>query len=184
MEDFKNNKKVLFIPGWLDTGELHGHKYSLDIWNNKINVSKDFKAEYVIAHSISVLAVLHNWSFFKNYKIILVNPVISKRHIFRRWLMSMMEEGTHISRKRLIVFLSVIPASVKAFILFKVPALKIINTIPRGNLIVIYGEDDKYLCDFDLVHTLAEKGFKTIKVKGSGHNYDAKIEKVIAGLFT
>lgn len=79
MKDFKNNNKVLFIPGWLDIGKRHGYKYSLDIWHQKIDIDKDFKVDYFIAHSIGALVALYNWKLYKNYKLILVNPVISKK---------------------------------------------------------------------------------------------------------
>lgn len=39
MNNPKDNSKIIFIPGWLDGGELHGYKYSLDIWNKKIDLN-------------------------------------------------------------------------------------------------------------------------------------------------
>lgn len=179
MEDFKNNNKVLFIPGWLNSGEMNGYKNSLDIWNKKIDISKNFNADYVITSSAGAMVALYNWNIYKNFKLILINPVISKKNIFKRWLGSMIHEGTPVSFARLLIFFSVGPAFFKIMNLFKNPSLDIINSIPPENLAIIHGENDKYFCDPDLLNSLAKKGFKSVKVKGAGHNYNDNLEKAV-----
>lgn len=178
MDNLKNNNKILFIPGWLDGGELHGFTNSLDIWNKDIDIKKNFEVDFVIAHSVGALVALSNWKIYKNFKIILINPVFLKRNISKRWLKSMISESTHYSFKRMIIFLSTIPAFIKAIKLFKVPVISILNTIPPDGLIIIYGENDKYLCDRELVNSLKDR-FRTIGVKGAGHNYNIDMENAI-----
>ena len=177
MENFKNNNKILFIPGWLDTGGRHGYQNSLDIWNKNIDISKNFKADYVIAHSVGSLVALSNWKIYQNFKIILVNPVISRRGIFKRWYKFNISEGIPDSFKRSIKILRIVPSLIKTIRLFKVPALDIINTIPKENLVIIYGENDIHLFDGEVIKKLKEKGLRVEEIKGSGHNYEENIEK-------
>lgn len=184
MENIKNNNKILFIPGWLDAGVRLGYQNSLDIWNKNIDINKDFKADYVIAHSAGSLVALYNWKLYKNFKIILVNPVMLKRGIFRRWYKFAIYEGGSDSFKKSIKLLSVIPSLYKIMRLFKISALDIINEIPKENLTIVYGENDIYLFDRKLIERFKEKGFKIMEVNGAGHNYEKAIEKVVLNLIS
>lgn len=178
MNNFKDNDKILFIPGWLDRGGLHGHKNSLDIWNKKIDLKKDFKADLVITHSLGALAALANWNIHKNFKIIMINPVFSSKNVFSRWLKFMAHEGAGYSFKRTILFFYLVtPAIFKARKLFKVPAAEIIKTIPKDDLIIIHGAKDKYLYDQEFINNFSHNGFDIVEVEGTGHNYNKKIEK-------
>jgi|GEM_PF-502748 len=179
MPNFKHNPKIIFIPGWLDSGELHGYQYNLDIWHRKVDLEQNFHPDYLIAHSIGSLAALYNWYKYQNFKIILINPVLSSKNIILRWWKSMTTEGTFYNLKRLLIFLSFIIATLKAKKLFKIPALGIINKIPLSDITIIYGTKDVYLCDRQIINQLETKGIKTIEVLNSGHNYDANLEKEI-----
>ena len=136
----------------------------------------------VIAHSIGSLVALDNWNIHKNFKIILINPTLLKKNIFKRYFQSMFREGTHYPFKRILIFVFIFSAFVKAMKLFKVPALDIVKNIPKDNLTIIYGENDKYLCDRKLVEIFRQDGFKVIEVKKVGHNYNIEIEKIISDL--
>ena len=182
MKNIKDNNRILFIPGWLDTGGRHGYKNSLDIWNKNIDISKDFKADYVIAHSVGSLVALYNWNIYKNFKIVLINPVISRRGIFRRWYEFRSLEGIHDSFKKSIKTINIIPSLIKIRRLFKVPALDIISTIPKEDIVIIYGEKDAYLFDREVIKKLKEKGFRVEEVKGSGHNYEENIERAVLSM--
>jgi len=180
MRNFKENNNLLFIPGWLDGGKRHGYEYYLDIWNKPIDINRDFQADYVIAHSVGALIALHNWDINKNFKIILVNPVILKGSLFKRWSCFITYEGIPNSFKKSIRSSSVIPALIKMIRLLKVPALDIINRIPKENLLIVYGENDMHLGERKIIEDLNKKGFKIIEVKGAGHNYDERFEEVIS----
>lgn len=182
MGDRKNDNKIMFIPGWLDSGELHGYKNSLDIWNNNIDIDKSFDVDVVIAHSLGALVALQNWNTHRNFKIILINPIFQKENIFIRWLKFIITEGTPCPPKRIIIFLSLFSALAKAKVLFKIPVINILNMIPQNNLTIIYGEKDKYLYDRELIDSLNRHELEIINIKGSGHNYDFEIEKAIVDL--
>ena len=179
MEDIKNNNKILFIPGWLDSGERLGYQNSLNIWHKNIDLHKNLGADYVIAHSVGSLAALYNWKIHKNFKIILVNPVISKGGIIKRWYKFTIHEGFPDSFKKSIKFSSVIPSLIKLTKLFKISALEIINTIPKENLVIIYGENDKYLFDKKITSNLKERDYMVKEIKGVGHNYGPILEEAI-----
>lgn len=176
MKDLKTNSKIVFIPGWLDSGEFHGYKNSLDIWSKNIDLNNRLEIDLVVAHSIGALAALYNWNVNKNYKIILINPVLTSKNIYWRWFISMMKEGTHCPPARLLIYLKVFPAIHKAIKLFKIPVTEIINSIPKDNLIVIYGKKDKYLYDRKLINSFGDKGFRVVCLNETGHNYKANIE--------
>lgn len=179
MENFKNNNKILFIPGWLDTGGNYGYQNSLDIWNKNIDISQDFNVEYVIAHSVGSLVALYNWKIYKNFKIILVNPVISKKGLFKRWCKFITSEGVSDSFKKSINIYRIIPSLIKMIRLLKLPAFTIIDSIPNEDLVIIYGENDKYLIDEEFKERFRGRGIKIKKISGAGHNYDENIEKAV-----
>lgn len=179
MDDLKNNDKIIFIPGWLDSGELHGYKYSLDIWNKKIDLDKNLNADFVIAHSSGSLAALYNWNIHQNFKIILINPVLIKNNIFNRWLKSMIFESAGFSLKRSRLLPYTFMALNKVLKLFKIPVMDIINKIPKEDLFIIYGAKDVYLSNFELVNEFKDRGFKIITINESGHSYDFRIEEII-----
>lgn len=179
MEDFKNNNKVLFIPGWLDIGKRHGYRHSLDIWHENIDINIDFKVNFIIAHSIGALAALYNWSLHKNYKLILINPVISKRSILKRWYKYFLFEGLSSSFKKSIKIVYFFRSLPKLFKLFKIPAVNMINNIPKENLFIVYGENDIYLFDKKIIDKLKEKNVSVQKVKVSGHNYELNMDKAV-----
>jgi len=182
MTNIKNNNKILFIPGWLDTGARHGYQNSLDIWTKSVNINRDFEVDYIIAHSAGSLVALYNWNIYKNFKIILINPVISRKNIFKRWHNFLTHEGISDSFRKSIRPLSVVLSLYKIIKLFKVSALDIINTIPKENLLIIYGDDDIYLFDKAIANNLKQKGYQVEEVKGDGHKYGENIEKKIIDL--
>jgi hypothetical protein len=65
------------------------------------------------------------------------------------------------------------------FVIYKVTALDIINTMPKEDLVIIYGENDIHLFDGEAIKKLKERGFRIEEIKGSGHNYEENIEKAV-----
>ncbi|HZJ40775.1 MAG TPA: hypothetical protein VFD16_00735 [Candidatus Saccharimonadales bacterium] len=177
--DNKLNPKILFIPGWLDTGARNGFQNSLDVWSKDININQDFKVDYVIAHSGGSLVALYNWQKYHNFKIILVNPAIQRKNGFWHWAEFMIYEGIPREFRQSIKIRQIIPAILKMTKLLKIPVFDIIDSIPRENMLVFYGERDKYLCRRELIKIFQEKGFKVTEVKGAGHNYDPIINKKV-----
>lgn len=184
MTDFKNNNKILFIPGWLDSGARLGYKNSLDVWHKDIDFTKDWGADYVVAHSVGALVALYNWRIYKNFKIILVNPVILKDNLFKKWYQFGRDEGIPSSLKKLIKIRFIIPALFKSMRLFEVPVFNIINTISKDDLVVIYGENDKYFFDSEIIKKIKAQGFLVKEVKGAGHNYTEALEKAVGEIIS
>lgn len=183
MDNIKYNSKILFIPGWLDTGARNSFQDSLDVWSGDSNVNHDFGVDYVVAHSAGSLVALDNWQKYQNFKIILVNPVLQKNKVFWHWVEFMIHEGISKTFERSIKIRQIIPAIFKINKFFKIPVFNIIDEIPRENLSVFYGEKDKYLFDHKLIKMFQERGFKVQEVKGAGHNYDPVINKeVLSGI--
>lgn len=179
MFNFKDSNRILFIPGWLDSGHRHGFCRSLEIWGGLISFNQDLKADYVIAHSLGTLAALSNWQQHRNFKIILINPVISKREIIKKWWRFNKYEGVPQSLREGIRLLPLLLSFIIIIKLFRVPALAIIKQMTPAQLFVLCGEKDIYLADGGLMTTLKERGFIVEQISGAGHNYSHDFEEKI-----
>lgn len=179
MPNFKNSNRILFIPGWLDSGYRQGFCRSLELWNGLVDIKQDLKADYVIAHSLGALAALANWQQYRNFKIILVNPVISSQGIIKRWYKFNKYEGVPQSLRKNIKPLSLFLSFITIIRLFRIPALEIIKQMAPGQLFVLHGEKDIYLGDRELLIALKEQGFIVGQIKGVGHNYSPDFEEKI-----
>ncbi|MEI6042447.1 MAG: hypothetical protein WCQ00_02685 [bacterium] len=179
MEKLKENKRIFYIPGWMDIGEIYGFKNNLDIWDNEINLDERIDADTVIAHSLGSVALLYNWNIYRNFRIILINPVFVKDNIFIRWSKYIIFEGVRSPVKRIKLMLFAVPAFYKAMKLFSIPVVDIINIVPHDKITIIMGEKDRYLCDKRIVNSLEKKGVDVVRVKNAGHNYNSNIEDEI-----
>ncbi len=179
MFDFKNNNKIIFIPGWLDSGQRHGFCRSLELWGGLVNFNQDLKTDYVIAHSLGALAALSNWQKYRNLRIILINPVISRKGIIKRWLRFNKYEGVPQSLRAGIRLLPLLLSFITIIKLFRVPALAIIKQMAPAQLFILRGEKDIYLADREFMMTLKERGFTVEQIDGAGHNYSHDFEKKI-----
>ncbi|QQG52772.1 MAG: alpha/beta hydrolase [Candidatus Falkowbacteria bacterium] len=180
MDNFKQDNKILFIPGWLDSGRRLGYVNYLDIWRSGVNIKKDFQVETVIAHSLGTIIALYNWCLHRNFRIILINPVLSRRKLLRRWLKYYFHEGPSSSFKKTLSFFSVVSALFNLNKILKIPAAEILNELPSENLTVIYGAGDRYLYDKALGEDLRARGVKVIEVKEAGHNYTKEFDEIIS----
>lgn len=163
---------TLFVPGWFDRGAYYNYSNSADIWHKEIANTQ--KPETVIAHSLGALWALKEFGLDNELKFIFINPVLQKKNIFCRWFRYIIFEGApkHLfSLKNLKHF---IPAIKMANSLFKLPVQDILSQIPKDRLLIIYGENDKYLFDKELL-----VNFSLREIKGRGHNYsnDLLIDK-------
>jgi pimeloyl-ACP methyl ester carboxylesterase len=180
MGSFKENNKILFIPGWLDSGRRLGYTNYLDIWRPKIDINKDFQAETIIAHSLGATVALHNWHLHRNFKIILINPVISGRKLFWRWLRYYFQEGPPTSFKKALPILAIIPALFNLNKILKIPTIDILKELFSENLTIIYGARDRYLYDKAVAESLKARGIKVIEAAEAGHNYTQDFDEIIS----
>lgn len=180
MDNFKGNNKILFIPGWLDSGRRFGYANYLDIWRPKIDIDKDFQVETVIAHSLGAIVALHNWHLYRNFKIILINPVLSSQKLFRRWLRYYFQEGPSASFKKALPVLAVIPALFNLNKILKISTADILKELSPENLTIIYGAHDSHLYDKAVAEDLKVRGIKVIEASEAGHNYTKDFDEIIS----
>lgn len=180
MENFKESNKILFIPGWLDSGRRLGYANYLDIWRPRTDINKNFQAETVVAHSLGATVALHNWHLHRNFKIILINPVISGHKLFWRWLRYYFQEGPSTSFKKALPILTIIPALFNLNRILKISAVDILKELSPENLIIIYGARDRYLYDKAVGESLKERGIKVIEAAEAGHNYTKDFDEIIS----
>ena len=96
-----NAKKILFIPGWLDSGALRGYENSWDIWSGAMDINFPVETDYIVAHSIGSSLALAAWKNNSKLSLILVNPLLNQKHLLSRWAKCMAKEGTDLSWERL-----------------------------------------------------------------------------------
>ena len=172
-------KKIIFIPGWLDSGEIHGYKNSLAIWERPINFQEIIQADYLIGHSIGAALALHYWEQNNNLNIILFNPLLTKKKLFSRWIKSLIYEGTHLPWRRLRIMGHIFSGIFKLNILLRIDELAIIKKIPPEKILIIFGENDRYLGN-EGEQILHKAGRATVKIDGVGHNWHERVDMVIA----
>lgn len=164
----------------MDTADNRVDFPGLEIWKRKINPSDKIEAEYVVGHSLGANLALINWNHYKNTKLILINPLIPKRNVFSwllRWIKFLFTEGTSLNRKRFATFPYFFNGIRLGLYLLSEDLMKIFSKIPRGNVAIIRGEEDKYFFNKKIADALNAKGIKIIEVKKAGHNWCKEIEK-------
>lgn len=175
-------RKKIFIPGWFDSVENRVDYEGLDIWIKKINFSRRIEAEYVIGHSLGANYALLNWEKNKNTKLILVNPVVFHGSIpeyFCRWIKFLSGEGTRLGKKRLKCFFHPYLGIKQGLDLINKDYNKIIEQIPKNDILVIRGKEDKYFFDEKEAEKIKEKGIRVIEIGGVGHGWSKKFDEEI-----
>ncbi len=181
----KHMLKKIFIPGWMDTADNRVDFPGWEIWKNKINSNEKIDAEYIVGHSLGANFALINWDNCKNTKLILVNPLVPKRNIFSwllRWIKFLFTEGTHLNRKRFVTFLHIINGIKVSLSLLSKDLTDIFDRIPRENIIIIRGKEDKHFFNKKIADALKAKSIKIIEVEKMGHGWNDKFNEVINNL--
>ncbi|MFA6417243.1 MAG: hypothetical protein WCW61_03570 [Patescibacteria group bacterium] len=180
MKNFKESNKILFIPGWLDSGRRLGYVNYLDIWRSRTDINKDFQVETVIAHSLGAMVALYNWHLHHNFKIILINPVVSGQKLSWRWLRYCFQEGVPASLIKTLSISSIIFALFSLKKILKIRATDILKELSPENLTIIYGAHDHYLYNKAVVESLKAQGIKVIEATEAGHNYTKDFDEIIS----
>jgi hypothetical protein len=180
--------KKIFIPGWMDTVDNCVSYDGLEIWKKEIDPKDKIETEYIVAYSIGANFALLNWKENKNTKLILVNPLVPKRNAFLwflRWLGFLMFEGPSISKKRSACFPYIISGIKKCLIFLFVDSIRIINTIPRENVVVIRGRGDRYFCGKEAASVIRLNNIRLLEVEGAEHTWNGRLgevaDKIISG---
>jgi pimeloyl-ACP methyl ester carboxylesterase len=174
--------KAIIIPGWMDVGENYPGHDALEIWKEKISDDIFIDSEFVVGHSMGAHFALLNWDKNKNYKLILVNPLLIQKNIFywfRKWIKYRMIEGLPKGFKH-----ATSPASflwgIKKFVfLVKYDVWEIIDNIPQSDIVVIRGKKDDFFCNDKVAEFIKSKDIQLIEIEEAGHNWNEKIDEEI-----
>jgi len=175
-----DDKTILFIPGWLDSGAVRGYENSWDIWQEPLDMERLVATDYIVAHSAGALLALAAWEKNKNISLILVSPLLDKKNLFVRWTKVMLlGGGVDLTWKRFKVLSHLFPGLIKLKRLLKIDPQKIIREMPKDKILIIRGRKDKYICTEDSLRTLKIASEKIIQLDGVGHNWCKKIDETI-----
>jgi hypothetical protein len=174
--------KKIFIPGWFDVAENRVDFDGLNIWLKRINYSKKIDSEYIVGHSFGANFALLNWEKNKNAKLILINPSIPQDgffNFFMRWLKFLFGEGSPVGKKRIKCFFHPYLNIKQGLELVFKNYEKIIDCIPKNEIILMRGENDKYFFDEVVADKLRLKGIKILEIEGAGHSWNKKFNQEI-----
>ena len=179
------NKKIIFIPGWMYSPDYFKLGKGINVWEDDIELSRVIACDYLIGHSLGAAVALRMWEKNRKVKLILVNPFLGGKSfgkIFFDWLRYAFEEGVYDSKKRLgIKYL--FKNFRKLFMLMKSGYQNILKDVPKENIKILHGEKDLFLCGKSTQCKLKEVGLQVIEVLGAGHNwhenFDKEIKKII-----
>jgi|SRR3989344_7826518 len=177
-------KKVLSLPGWMTALRLYKDDIDdFDVYFGGLD-EKSFSADYVVGLSLGAIIALYNIEKIKG-KVILVNPPLPKRSLFRwllKWVKYMVKEGLFLKRQKLTInpirYTKALTTCIK---LLSIDFSNILDNVPKDKITVIRGKDDRFFCDELAVNFLKSKNIKVIEVKG-GHNWSEEIEETMNNL--
>jgi hypothetical protein len=171
--------KKIFIPGWMDTADNHVDFDGLEIWKKKCDIGEPLDYEYVVGHSLGANFALLNWKRNKNTKLVLINPLLSRKNIFYWMLCDILTGSGPINKKRLSTFLHPIIAVGLCLKLLSEDLLALIEKIPQDKIIFVRGEKDRYFFDMKTAEYLRKKGFKIKEIGSAGHSWNKKYNEAI-----
>lgn len=179
-------KKIVLIPGWMNEKGMYCGKNKLyavlEVWKEMISPRKKIQADWVIGHSIGCNYALFSWEKNKKLKLILINPLLPKRSLiiwFLKWREFNHKEIKPRDKE------TVSGVKEKWFgikwcwkLLRKNPD-KILNEIPKDQVVIIYGEKDFFYCDEKFKKYVQSKKIKILEIKNIGHDWNEKFDKEI-----
>ena len=176
-----NHNKILFIPGWLDEGELRGFENTYNVWTKGLSVKRELKEEVIIAHSAGALLALLNWEKNSKVKLILVGIPLPKRNLiglFFRWVgFRLKEERKMPARKTKLK--EYFPALRKLAQVIKFDPVEAIKAIPKEQVLIVRGVNDVYLCNQKAINHLKSESVRVMEIDEAGHNWDEKFSLTI-----
>lgn len=173
------NKRVLLFPGGFQSVKNYGGFEGVDIWLKTAQNSKPLEADYFVGHSAGAIFALTLFGINQDSKFILINPLIGKRNILSllfRWIKFFVFEG--IGWEKIVPISQWAYGMKMALKLLKVDALKIIKTIPKANLFIIRGKNDKFFCDEKTRELIKTNCLNLIEVE-AGHDWNKNIDLAV-----
>ncbi|MFA5925865.1 MAG: hypothetical protein WC831_02930 [Parcubacteria group bacterium] len=175
----KNNldKKTLLFPGGFQFVRNYGGYDGPDSWLRENCLGTEAKADYFIGHSIGASSALSYFEGNPESKFILFNPLIKKRNILDlifRWMRFLLEE--RIEWIRIVPVRNWISGFGKIWKLLKIDVLAEMEKIPKGNLIVLRGKNDRFFCDEESAKIIKRKNIRLIEVE-AGHDWNKNVKE-------
>jgi hypothetical protein len=171
---------ILVLPGWMTTLKLYNeHESDLRILIGKLD-EESFAADCVVGLSLGSLVVLKDSAKISG-KIILINPPVPKRNIFKwflNWVNYARTEGLFLERQKFTK--NPVRFGLEIVMCTKLLSVDFSEAIDRakGKLMVIRSKHDRFFCDDEAVRFLRAKNITIIEID-AGHNWCKAMEKAM-----
>jgi hypothetical protein len=175
-------ENILLVPGTIQYVKNYGSYDGLDIWMRSGHKKIPTNARCFIGHSLGASYILDSCVGPEN-KFIFINPLVKKRniaHLFLRWIMFHISEG--FPKEKAVPMRHWIYAFKRMLFLLKVDVIGQMCKIPRENVVIIRGIEDKFFCDDEDVEILRKNNFQLIEVE-AGHDWNENVAKEVANIF-
>jgi len=174
--------KTLLFPGAFQAVKNYGNYEGVDIWLNPTPLEKFPSADCYVGHSAGSAFILVHCDSFADRRFIFINPLVKKRSVpsmSRAWIRYFLGEG--IRWKRIISVSHWLHGLKLVRQLIDVDFQSAVEKISKGNLIVIRGKNDHWICDEASVDILKENKIHYIEVD-AGHDWNENIAQAVKAL--
>ena len=172
-------QKVLVFPGAFQYVKNYGGYDGVDIWLKEKSGQEIPVGDYLIGHSLGASFVLANYNLNSNCKFILINPLIKKRNNINyllRWLKFLLLVG--VKKEKLVPLSNWLYVFKKIIKLLKLDVLNAIQKIPKENIVIFRGKNDKFFCDEEAVKIIKDNNIQLIEIE-AGHSWNEKIAEAV-----
>lgn len=172
-------KKILIFPGAFQKVIHYSGYEGVDIWMKGSLPREIPEAETYIGHSEGVNFILSRYETLPKAKFIFVNPLVRNRSLFVlfwHWIAFLLFEG--IPKEKIVPLTNWAYAMEKAIGLLRIDVLEIIKKIPKEDIVVIRGTNDRYFCDSASGDLLRTAGIPFLEVD-AGHDWNGNIGQAV-----
>lgn len=176
-------EKIIIIPGAFDLVKNYGGYPGIDIWMGESQEDEKLlaQADWIFAASSGPNYVLSSPALNKQ-KLIFLNPLVKKRTLFSlliRCIRFMLSEKVGI--ERLISPSRWIYGLRKLYHIIKFDTLAALKKLPREQVMVIRGKNDRFFCDKESVEILKQEGIPFIEVE-AGHIWNKNVADAVRNI--
>jgi pimeloyl-ACP methyl ester carboxylesterase len=178
-------KKITFIPGWMYSADYFTLGEKINFWRDGFDFDRPIESDYLIGHSMGAAVALKLWSLNQETKIILINPFVERKNIFRTIIDGMkfyFKEGVNDSAGFL--GLKYLPKNIAR--VFRFPDenyWEILKSIPKEKIRILHGANDYFLCDNGVCDKFRNLGLEVMEIPEAGHdwhkNFDSAILEIV-----
>lgn len=178
-------KKITFIPGWMYSADYFPYGKGINFWRDSFEFDQPIESEYLIGHSMGAAVALKLWLRNRDKKIILINPFLERKNIFRTafdWIKFYFKEGVEDGAG----FLGFKHLPKNIVRVFKFPDenyWEILKNIPKEKIRILHGVNDCFLCDNGMCDKFRNLGLEVLEIPDAGHdwhkNFDSAILEIV-----